>query len=73
MRHIAVQGGDLCIDFTLRFTLGTELNKVQNQHGPYAYCSLDKGAAMTGGGGYENILCGHKAPVCLETQIQQRL
>ena len=27
-------------------------NYVHNYYGPYAYCSLDKGVAYTGGGGY---------------------
>ena len=27
------------------------LYKLHNYYGPYAYCSLDKGVAYTGGGG----------------------
>ena len=38
------------------------LNYVHNYYGPYAYCSLDKGIAYTGGGGVHlhNKTCGNK-------------
>ena len=34
-----------------RTAFGTDFSQVPNQYGPYAYCSLDKGAPKTKGGG----------------------